>query len=261
MLWIFVFPMYISARNLLEFVLQYNLVSSLCLYIEKGIKKSHRINLFMVCVSQDGYSRMRHLPFSSAAVAAPWVHYVDLWPPLSDTGLPEHAVCLRRRRILTLNTLRTFRDSSLTAHRCLFCACVRVCCTCKWEDCCMNTSVLQVHVQVCDCTVYVYICVCAEGRWDGAWNPHSAAQSGKHLGLLSKQPCAVLHGCPCKQFGILERHWSYSMWPVQGYAVYICVHHIQYPAANSLCCYFIHCLCCYMSSKLLKCLNAQMVSH
>lgn len=109
--------------------------------------------------------------------------------------------------------------------------------------------------------VYVYICGCAEGRWDGAWNPHSAALSGKHLGLLSKQPCAVLHGCPCKQFGILERHWSYSMWPVQGYAVYICVHHIQYPAANSLCCYFIHCLCCYMSSKLLKCLNAQMVSH
>ena len=151
--------MYISARNLLEFVLQYNLVSSLCLYLEKGIKKSHTINLFMVCVSLDGCSRMRHLPFSSAAVAAPWVHYIDLWPPLSDTELPEYVVCFRRRRILTLNTLRTFRDRSLTAHRCLFCVCVRVCCICKWEDYCMNTSVSQVHVQVCDCIV-LWMSVC-----------------------------------------------------------------------------------------------------
>lgn len=37
-----------------------------------------------------------------------------------------------------------------------------------------------------------------EGR-TGGWNPHPAAQSGTHLGLLSKQPRAVLHDCPCKR--------------------------------------------------------------
>lgn len=49
----------------------------------------------------------------------------------------------------------------------------------------------------------VFVCAWRLGMQLEAGTPHPAAQSEVHLGLLSKQSCAVLHDCSCKQVCVL----------------------------------------------------------
>ena len=62
------------------------------------------------------------------------------------------------------------------------------------------------HNGVCTCSRRMSVCV---GRVKGVrrrLNPHTDVQSGIHLGLLSKQSCAVLHGCSCKRVVFMSVH-------------------------------------------------------